>query len=181
MIEVLFNKISEDAQIPTKRDEDAGYDVYAICDPNQPVIIIPPHTTQILNTGIRSIIPEGYYVQFEERSSVGSKGIALRCGVFDSGYRGEWKVALTNTNDKPVVFVNTKYYAMDALGDGSGIAVNGIAYRESECVVYPLSKAVVQFIPFKVLDSGTKEVSDEEFEELITSERGVGGFGSTGK
>ena len=44
---------------------------------------------------------DSYGMILKERSSLGSKGIALRAGVIDSGYRGEVIICLENTTDKP--------------------------------------------------------------------------------
>ncbi len=85
------------AQIPTRQyDGDAGYDLYA--DMQEP-IIIKPHTTEFIHTGIAIEVPDGYFGAVFARSGLASKqGLrpANCVGVCDSRYRGEYMVALHN-------------------------------------------------------------------------------------
>lgn len=55
---VKFAKTKPNAIIPTKRLEDAGYDVYPCFD--EDYIIIKPHTTVIIPTGIASACDTDY-------------------------------------------------------------------------------------------------------------------------
>lgn len=100
---VKFAKVRPTAVIPTKRDEDAGFDIYA--DFEDDFIIIDPHTTTLIPTGIASACDVDYCFILKERGSTGSKGIAQRCGVIDSGYRNEWFVPITNTTNKKIAIV----------------------------------------------------------------------------
>ena len=86
--EILFAKVDKHAIIPSKRDEDAGYDIYPCFDEDYRVIM--PHETAMVPTGIASAFDKSWYVQLQERGSTGSKGIKYGAGVIDSGYRGEW-------------------------------------------------------------------------------------------
>ena len=101
--EIVFAKIRETAIIPTKKLEDAGYDLYANFE--EDYFVIEPFTTKLIPTGIASAFSPKWVALLRERGSNGSKGIAQRAGVIDSGYRGEWFVPLTNTNRVPVVIV----------------------------------------------------------------------------
>ena len=92
---LFFAKVKPSAKIPKKRNEDAGYDIYACFD--ESYLVIDPGETKLIPTGIASAFDESKYIQLEERGSTGSKGIKRSAGVIDSGYRGEWFVALTNT------------------------------------------------------------------------------------
>ena len=100
---VKFARVRPTAVIPTKRDEDAGFDIYA--DFEDDFIIIDPHTTTLIPTGIASACDADYCFILKERGSTGSKGIAQRCGVIDSGYRNEWFVPITNTTNKKIAIV----------------------------------------------------------------------------
>lgn len=71
---VKFAKTKLNAIIPTKRLEDAGYDVYPCFD--EDYIIIKPHTTVIIPTGIASACDTDYCFVLHERSSTGTKGMA---------------------------------------------------------------------------------------------------------
>ena len=99
--EILFAKVDKHATIPSKRDEDAGYDIYPCFDEDYRVIM--PHETVMIPTGIASAFDKSWYVQLQERGSTGSRGIKYGAGVIDSGYRGEWWIPITNTNTVPVV------------------------------------------------------------------------------
>ena len=89
-VEVKFAKVKEGAIVPSKRDEDMGFDIYACFD--EDYIKIDPHETKLIPTGIASACDPEYGFLLKERGSTGSKGIALRAGVIDSGYRNEWFV-----------------------------------------------------------------------------------------
>ena len=88
MEKIYFAKVKPGGRIPSKRDEDAGYDIYGLID--EAYIVLAPHETRAIPTGIASACPEEYYFQLHERGSTGTRGISQRCGVIDSGYRGEW-------------------------------------------------------------------------------------------
>ena len=99
--DLLFAKVKSNAIIPNKREEDAGYDIYACFD--EDYIIIPAHTTKLIPTGIASALSKEYYIQIEERGSTGSKGIKKSAGVIDSGYRNEWFIALSNVTNEDLI------------------------------------------------------------------------------
>ena len=166
---VKFAKVHPDAKIPSKRKEDMGFDIYACFD--EDYVIIRPHETKLIPTGIASSCDAGYGFVLRERGSTGSKGIAIRAGVIDSGYRNEWFVGLTNTTDKTLYI--SKYedlYELDR--DYYGINLNGF--------VYPYSKAIAQALVLPVPDVNVEDITYEEL-KTITSERGLGALGSSGK
>ena len=94
---INIKRLTETAMIPTRQHEgDAGYDLYT--DIQEPVII-EPHTTKLIHTGIAIEIPDGYFGAIFARSGLASKqGLrpANCVGVCDSRYRGEYIVALHN-------------------------------------------------------------------------------------
>ena len=168
-VNVKFAKVRPDAKIPSKRDEDMGFDIYACFD--EDYMIIGPHETKLIPTGIASSCDPEYGFLLRERGSTGSKGIALRCGVIDSGYRNEWFIGLTNTTSK-VMFISklseqetyNKYYD-DIM---------------PESFVYPYSKAIAQALIVPVPKVEVKELSYESL-QAIPSERGLGKLGSSNK
>lgn len=173
-VNVKFAKVRPDAIIPSKRDEDMGFDIYACFD--EDYIVINPHETKLIPTGIASACDPGYGFLLFERGSTGSKGIARRCGVIDSGYRNEWFVGLTNTTNKKLFISKlseeetyNKYY-----GDYKPWLEDGLL------LVYPYSKAIVQAWVAPVLKTNKEEISYEDLKE-IPSERGLGALGSSGK
>lgn len=136
LVNLKFAKVRPEGIIPSKRLEDAGYDVYvdwgkATGYPinvrydyrawdNRALVrttnemgeviffILFPHETFAFPTGIASSCGEDYYFQIQERGSTGSKGIKYGAGCLDSGYRGEWFIPITNANNKPIVFYDDK-------------------------------------------------------------------------
>lgn len=113
---IKFAKVKESAIIPTKEKENAGFDIYACWEGiSKSDKIIRPHHTKLIPTGIACALPTEYYFQVEERGSTGSKGIKRSAGVVDSGYRGEIFVAITNANDKYLIFGNKDNYLSEAI------------------------------------------------------------------
>lgn len=170
---VYFAKIKPGATIPTKRDEDAGYDLYACFD--EDFFVIKAEQSRPVPTGLAIAFSKKYYAQIEERSSMAKLGIKKSGGVFDSGYRGEYMIVTYNTNQKP--FVISKKSA-EELGDK--FEVDGEKFKTKDVILYPYSKAIceVAFHLVPVLEE--HEISYEEL-KAIPSKRGTGGFGSSNK
>lgn len=164
---VKFAKTKPNAKIPTKRDEDAGFDIYACFEENY--MIIPPHETVMIPTGIASAFGSDYCVILKERGSTGTKGMAQRSGVIDSGYRGEWLVPITNTTTSHIVISKTNSLK-EIFGKAAPIG----------CVIYPYEKAICQAL---VVPVPYVEVEEYTYEELktIPSARGEGHLGSSNK
>lgn len=92
-IDVKFEKMSDNATLPTQGQGDAGIDFYASQD-----IVIPPKTIGVVRTEIKMQLPEGYWMQLSSRSGMTvKKAVTTEAGVIDNGYRGEILVALYNT------------------------------------------------------------------------------------
>lgn len=169
---LYWAKVKENAIIPTKRDEDAGYDIYANFDENYR--FIKAGETVMIPTGIASCIPVGYYMQIEERGSSGSKGMKYSAGVFDAGFRGEWNLMVTNTTDKVIAIIKHDFL------EEHKVLFDDLVKRDL-MIVYPYEKAIFQAI----LHSTNNQVIPQEisYEELknIPSERGTGRLGSSNK
>lgn len=95
--QVGFRKLNERAVTPTYGSAyAAGADLYACTGED---IVIPPHATVLVHTGIAMEIPEGLVGLIYARSGLASKrdlAPANKVGVIDSDYRGEIMVALHN-------------------------------------------------------------------------------------
>ena len=163
--ELYFAKVKPNAIIPSKRDEDAAYDIYACFDDDY--LVIPPHQTILIPTGIATVFSSKWVALLRERGSNGSKGLAQRAGVIDSGYRGEWFVPLTNTNRVPIVIVK------------KGVELP-LIYENSHAILYPYEKGIAQLLMVEVPKLRTKEITYEELLQF-NSERGTGALGSSGK
>lgn len=145
-MKIEIKKLRPEAVIPTSGSKyAAGYDLYAC--PEEDKVVIAPHTTAKIGTGLSIAVPEGYFGAVFARSGLATKqGLrpANCVGVCDSDYRGEYIVALHNDTDSEQTITK---------GD-----------RIAQLVVMPY--LAVEF---------------EEKDELSETERGAGGFGSTGK
>ena len=162
--DLYFAKVNPNAIIPSKRDEDGGYDVYACFD--EDYMVIQPHETKLIPSGIATAFSPKWVAIIKERGSNGSKGIAQRCGVIDSGYRNEWFVPLTNTTNKTVTI--------------SKLPKEQLPLMLQEGIVYPYTKGIAQFIMIEVPKLDTHEV-DFDTLKAFKSERGLGALGSSGK
>lgn len=187
--DLLFAKVRPNATIPTKDNENAGYDIYANFE--EDYIIIPPHKTKLIPTGIASAMSDKYYLQVHERGSTGSKGIKYSAGVIDSSYRGEIFIAITNTNSIEVIISKltleeliAKYgtyikYESD-YGEGNAYIVDKTAKNRLTAIIYPYTKAIAQLIVHEVPVMNQYEIPYEELQK-IPSKRGTGALGSSGK
>ena len=141
-----IKKLNDKATVPTYGSAfAAGADLYACIEEGE--IIIAPHTTKLIKTGIAMAIPEGLVGLIYARSGLASKkdlAPANKVGVIDSDYRGEIMVALHNHGE------------------------------EDRCVAHGERIAQIVFAPYMTAEFNTVD-------ELDTTVRGEGGFGSTGK
>lgn len=158
-----FAKINNEAIIPTKRNEDAGYDIYTV----DKDIVLQPHQTVAFHTGLVSEFSPAWVGIVKERGSTAKYGLSIRSGVIDSGYRGEWLIMISNVSDKIVIFSDDQ-----VVSHHLGTVV------DKEVLFYPLSKAIAQVIFLPVPQLNVEEV---ELADLSSSERGEGKFGSSGK
>jgi len=96
---------AEEAEfLPTYSTPDSsGADVRAaIKEP----LVIPPHSSLIIPTGVRVDLPEGYEIQVRPRSGYAAKNqvtVLNTPGTIDSDYRGEICVILINHGKEPFV------------------------------------------------------------------------------
>ena len=157
-VNIKFELCHDEAIVPYNgRYGDLGYDIYPAFDFDY--IEISPYETKLIPTGIKSAISGDYGILFRDRGSLGSKGIAVRAGVLDSNYRGEWFVALQNMNDKPALIAK---YPND--------------FDRKDAIVLDYANAIAQFIVVPAFMLKPEIVDDiDEFE----SERGSAKLGSS--
>lgn len=159
-------RVRDGAKIPSKREEDGGYDLYGVFEKDFQILM--PGEITLIPTGLSIEIPKNWVFYVAERGSTGSKGISRRCGVVDSGYRGEVFVATNNTSNKPIVFAKNT--------DGAELAVFLEENNLVDVTVYPHSKGIAQALLLYCPHIDVEEVTD-----LADSERGSGALGSSGK
>ena len=136
-------RLDAGARLPSRAyPGDAGLDLYALDE-----AVLEPGARASIATGIAVEIPDGRAGLVLPRSGLASRhGIALvnAPGLIDSGYRGEIRVLLLNTDRRESFTVQR-------------------GERIAQLVMLPVE---------------TPEVV--EVAELALSERGAGGFGSSG-
>ena len=143
-MDISVKKLREDATLPTRGSEyAAGYDLYAAIDET---VVIGPHETTKIGTGLAFALPDGVFAAIFARSGLATKqGLrpANCVGVCDSDYRGEYIVALHNDSEE-IRYVEP----------GERIA----------------QMVLMLYIPMEFVEA----------DKLTETERGNGGFGSTG-
>ena len=131
-MEVKIKLLNNKAKMPTRGSEKAaGYDLYACT--NSP-IIIAPHNTIKINTGVSIELPHGYFGGIFARSGLATnqgRRLANCVAVIDEDYRGEWIVPLHNDTDNPqtinpmeriaqlviIPYLNIEFEEVDELSD----------------------------------------------------------------
>lgn len=165
-MKLYWAKVRENAVIPTKRDEDAGYDLYPCFE--QDYLEIPSLETVLVPLGVASAFDPQYVLFLKERGSSGTKGLSIRAGVMDSGYRGEYLAPITNVNRKPVRIIKKEAFA-------------AMSEEEKESfIAYPYEKAVMQGVLLMMPQLESEEISLDEL-KAIPSARSEGRLGSSGK
>lgn len=130
---------------------DAGLDVFYCPEHNKGAIFIGPTATAVLPTGLRFEVPHGYMLEVKNRSSIAAKKqLLVGACVIDPGYSGEVFINLHNVGMEPQI-----------LNTGDKIA---------QLVLLPVYH-------FECLEVPAGTIYDRP---LCISNRGNGGFGSTG-
>jgi dUTP diphosphatase len=97
LTELAIQRLRDDAVVPERAyDGDAGLDL-AACDR----VELAPGERAVVGTGLAVAIPEGHAGFVQPRSGLADRhGISIvnSPGLIDSGYRGELKVILLNTD-----------------------------------------------------------------------------------
>jgi len=96
--ELKIKILNPKAKVPTKREEDSGYDVYGVIEDK--FLAIASGNNVIIGTGIATEFPKGLGLIAGNRGSVGTKSALVGAHVIDSGYRGEIKINLHNVSDR---------------------------------------------------------------------------------
>lgn len=155
----------------------AGFDLVAVED-----VIIEPGETKTIRTGLAFEIPEGFEMQIRMRSGIAKKTklrLPNSVATIDSDYRGEVVVMLENTavtdkffdsetgclveaESKHARTIDDKFYKTGYIQNENARIIRK-GDRIAQAVISPVMR--VQF---------------EEVAELSETERGNGGFGSTG-
>lgn len=178
---IYWYRLNDAAVVPTKRNEDAGFDIYT----TEREIIIPAHSQHLFATGLAAAPSKNYWLMAFDRGSTGSKGLHVHCGVVDTGYRDEIFICIKNDNPYDVKFSTSEEPGLHTFTQ-DGIMNNGELNITKDIniqryLVYPTSKAIAQLIPIKKPKVKSKEVNKKKWEKLCHTERGTGKLGSSGK
>jgi dUTP pyrophosphatase len=158
MLEVKIKKLHPDSVIPSyAKYGDAGLDLTAVSKSYD------EYGNTVFGTGLAFEIPEGYVGLLFPRSSNAKTDLRLTnsVGVLDSSYRGE--VMFKYRNDNYATIKKEKEFLFEI----------GVVRFANE---YEIGDRIGQLIiiPYP-------QVKLIEAEELSTTERGEGSYGSTGK
>ena len=150
-MEVKIKKMYGDAMLPTKAHEnDAGWDLYAHS------VEYDDNGNVVYGTGIALEIPDGHVGLIFPRSSNAKKSLILSnsVGVIDSGYRGEvlFKFKPSSVMERPELAYIPECISKYNIGE-----------RIGQIIIMPYPQ--IEFV---------------QVEELTNTERGTGGYGSTG-
>ena len=174
-MEVKIKKLCENAAIPSyAKPGDAGMDMTATSK------MFDKYGNVEYGTGIAMEIPEGYVGLLFPRSSICKKDLSLAnsTGVIDSGYRGEIKFKFKPTLSYMTFGTCEDIHGRDHDSDYFDyVGIIGDNTRDAVIPdIYEVGDKIGQIIILPYPHIELTEVS-----ELSTTERGEGGYGSTGK
>jgi len=165
-MEIKIKKLSKDAVIPKYAKEgDAGMDLVAISKEYD------GDGNTVYGTGLAFEIPKGYVGLLFPRSSNAKKDLLLSnsVGVLDSGYRGE--VMFKYKKSVRVPYFGTLKLILSDLG-----LINTLTVKNCIGEEYKIGDRIGQ-----ILILPYPEIKFLEVNELSETERGEGGYGSSGK
>ena len=147
-----YFKLRDSALDPVRANpSDAGMDVFYCPPDNRDSTLIRAGESAVLETGLKFGVPHGFMLEVKNRSSIASKRrLIVGACVVDPGYNGELYINLLNIGDKD-----------QRLLVGTKIA---------QVVMIP----IIHFRARKVMTDTLYNSN------ICISNRGTGGFGSTG-
>jgi len=169
----LYFAVDDGGTIPTKRDEDGWYDVYAKRTEDA-VYVIPCLTTKLIPTGLHTACSSKYRMSIGERGSNTKSGLMTMAGKIDSGFTGEWFVALYNASNDKIKFICTKE-KFDEWKLNNYFPAFDDVYQWVD-----INKAIAQFAVEEVPVMDVKTCTVDEILNRVT-ERGTGALGSSNK
>lgn len=160
-------KLTENGVMPSYGTLDsAGMDICVAED-----VVLNPGEMKLVHTNFSTEIPIGYVALVFARSGLSTKhriALANSVAVIDSDYRGEWKIPLVNENPVKNKIMTKIKSALNTLLKKPVFKTNIFEIKTGERI----AQFIVIPYPHVVLT---------QIDELSDSDRGTGGFGSTGK
>jgi dUTP pyrophosphatase len=179
-VALKIRKLREDIPTPTyAHQHDSGFDLVAAED-----VIIEPGETKIVPTGLAVSLPPGYEIQIRPRSGITAKTkLRVQLGTVDAGYTGEIGVIVDNISQKEIIGVNlndkeVEYWTIDFPYQISGVYEGEWKFYGD----YPKGTYVIRKCD-RIAQAIVAKVEQAHFyvvDELNATERGEGGFGSSG-
>ena len=147
-----YEKVRLGVKEPVRSNpSDAGLDVFYCPSPENGPLMIQPGQSVVLQTGLRFEVPHGFMLEVKNRSSMASKKhLIVGACVIDPGYSGEVFINLHNVGTQPQL-----------ISTGDKIA---------QLVLIPVYHFECQEAPADTIYN----------RPVCISNRGEGGFGSTG-
>lgn len=174
-MKVKIKRLTEKAVIPTyAKDGDAGMDLVATSK------IYDENGNVVYGTGLAFEIPKGFVGLLFPRSSNAKMDLlnTNSVGVIDSGYRGEVMMKFKKQMNNARLVLNTIIYIQQIAEIKDDFKALGLLDGDDvqEFEEYEIGDRIGQLIimPYPTIEF-------EEVEELSKTERGDGGYGSTGK
>jgi dUTP pyrophosphatase len=145
-----------DSKMPTQSTTRAQcIDFYAAED-----AVIDPGQTVLVDLGVKVVLPEGYGLEFRERSGLAVKGIIIGGGIIDEDYHGTLKAIVRYMTSIP--------------------PVTGAAVPEFNPVIVKAGDKIVQAELVKRIPIEIRCINEGALQRAIDhSQRGEKGFGST--
>lgn len=149
-------KVETDGRMPLKAHQtDAGFDLYATQD-----VVIYPGQVQKHPLNIRLKLPQGTWAEIASKSGLGSQGLLVYAGVIDESYRGIPHVVMSNIN------------LIEKIDE------EGFPLMRTNPLIIKKGEKLAQLI----MHPYSPNFYLEQVDQLDTNtERGEGGFGSSGK
>lgn len=149
-------EVLEDGKMPLKAHaSDAGWDLYATSD-----ITIYPGQVVKHPLNLRLSLPSGTWAEITSKSGLGAQGLLVYAGVIDQSYRGVPHVVFTNL------------WIIDQIDD------QGFPLMRTNPIVIKKGEKLAQLL----LNPYSDQFYMTRVDKVNTdTDRGAGGFGSSGK
>lgn len=152
--QVIWQRIDPDGPglHAPQRHNDIGWDLEAA-----DTVLVEPGQQRDISTNIRLHLPETIWAEVRARSSIAKRHLQIEAGTIDPGYRGPIYALLRN-----LIQPNSPLY--------------GPVDRRNDTIQIKKGERVAQIVFHRVCPVWAEEGIVE-----IDTERGEGGFGSTGR
>ena len=172
---IKFKKLSDTAIVPTKAHAyDAGFDLFADED-----VTLMYGETKVIQTNIAIELPDGYMADVRPRSGLTlNTSLRVHYGTVDATYRGSVGIICENAAYNMIPDYMESLKKIERSKDEEQALQNTLeAIRLAKAMMYEIKRGdkIAQLVIQKIPD-----VELFETDVLNETNRGSGGFGSTG-